>query len=359
MEKSIVIITNSLSFGGAERISVVLAKWLSDKGYEAHLITLKKDNEKKYELPKGVNRISLDMTSDGLNNIKLILKLRKALKRVKPTLILVMGVPLSLYAMPATFGLNIPVIISERNDPTNFKGKEITKKISRKLMNSANGFVFQTNEAKSYYSKAIQGRATVIPNPLLADNLPSSCSENRKNEIVTVGRLVSQKNHELLIKSFKNVSELFPEYKLNIYGTGTEEAKLQDLITSLNLNEHVFLKGTTEKIFEEIIDSRLFVLSSDFEGMPNALIEALALGIPSISTDCPSGGPRSLINHQENGLLVETNNEKQLTDAIIWMLNNSNEAEQMGRKGLEIRKKLDVDVVCLQWMNFIEKFSIK
>lgn len=354
MQDKIAIVTNSLSLGGAERISILLAEWLNSKGIEVALVTLKKDREKGYDLNPNVNRIAINEYSDNASSFNTILELRKALKEYKPTVVIVMGVPLCVYTAPALFGLNIPVIVSERNDPANFAGKKITKIISRMLMYHANGYVFQTKDAMKYYSKRIQNKATVIPNPIKVENMPKPYEGERKKRIVSAGRLVPQKNHELLITAFNIIVKQYPDYTLTIYGNGSERNKLERLIDSLNLRNYVYLPGAKNDIFNEILDAEIFVLSSDFEGMPNALIEAMALGIPVVSTDCPCGGPSSLINHMENGLLTPVGNLEKMTEAINILIDDRGLSRIISENATDIRNTLNIDVVCGKWVNFIK-----
>ena len=196
--------------------------------------------------------------------------------------------------MPALKGSKAKIIVSERNDPRNFQGKTITKLVSRYLMSKADGFVFQTNDACDFYKK-YKDRSVVIPNPVadvpvILERLPN---EQRDKVIVTAGRLVPQKNHEMLIKAFGKIAYRFPEYKLIIYGEGELKEKLQLLSRDLSMGDRVVFPGSVNDLHEKIKNAELFVLSSDFEGMPNALMEAMAMGITCISTDY-CGGPRDI-----------------------------------------------------------------
>lgn len=354
MKVKIAIVTNSLSLGGAERISVLLAEWLNSKGYEVAIITLKRDNKKIYEVNPKIKRMAIN-GENGSSSFDIILNLRRTLKEYNPSLILVMGVPLSIYTVPASLGLSIPLIVSERNDPAHFAGRKITKFLSRFLMRYAKGFVFQTNEAMNYYSKSIRNKGIVIPNPLTSSNLPEPYKGVRRKRVVTVGRLVPQKNHELLISAFKEIVSEFPEYTLTIYGEGIDRPKLSNKINEEKLSNNVFLPGEKSNIYSEIIDAELFVLSSDFEGMPNVLIEAMALGLPVISTDCSGGGASSLIEDRMNGVLVPVGNKDEMVSAMKAVLLNKEFAKLIGENAIEIRERLNSDKVCNQWFEYFLK----
>ena len=354
----IAIIANSLSLGGAERVSLILTEWMASKGMHVYLFTLNKDREEGYELNPLINRVAINRDSK-LSKYQIIKELRKNLKEYGINKILVMGVPLAVYAIPAKIGLRTSVIISERNDPANFKGKIATKIISRILMQLADGFVFQTEGAKQYYTKRIQAKSIVIPNPLLTDELPSVFNGARAKKIVTAGRLVKQKNHRNLIKAFKEVAKIYPEYTLIIYGNGHERAELENLVCDLELKDKVLLPGATKDLFAEIIDAELFVLSSDFEGMPNALIEAMALGIPCISTDCPPGGPRSLIENKKNGILVPVNDYLKLAESMKLLIKDKEIANRLSTEAVKIRTILSKDVICKKWVHYLLHNSTK
>lgn len=177
----------------------------------------------------------------------------------------------------------------------------------------------------------------------------------RAKKIVTAGRLVPQKNYDILIRAFKEVSKEFPEYTLTIYGNGDERAKLENLICNLELREKVLLPGATKDLFNEIIDAEIFVLSPNFEGMPNALIEAMALGIPCISTDCPSGGPRSLIKNMHNGILVTVNEVDEMVKAIKLILTDRKKSQKISTEAVKVRVELDKDRICNRWADYIKQ----
>ena len=168
-----------------------------------------------------------------------------------------------------------------------------------------------------------------------------------------------QKNQELLISAFNDIPKNKRRgYILEIYGEGARRRTLQDMINRLGLNENVFLRGKTDDVARVLNNSRIFVLSSLYEGLPNALLEAMALGLPCISTDCPCGGPRSLIKDNENGLLVENKNEGALSEAICKLINNDGLRKKIAKNALLIRESNDIIVIVKKWEKIIDS-SIK
>lgn len=342
-----------MNLGGAQRVCYNLINWIIyNTDAEVHLMICSgRTIKKEYDLSK----IPYTMVSGGLYNK--ISRIRSELKRIKPDVLVTMGVPGALFDVPACVGLGIKHIISERNDPAHFGGSTITRIVSRLLMRKADGFVFQTRDAQVFYGGEIAKRSMVIPNPLfIGDDYPDTqYVGEREKAIVTTGRLNKQKNHPLLIRAFKRIAEEFPEYKLVIYGEGPERQNDEALISELGLQERVLLPGTINDVPAKIYKSSLYVLSSDFEGMPNALMEAMALGLPCISTDCPCGGPRELIHKGYNGMLVPVDDEKALTEAMLYMLKHPDEAKAMGREAMKIRETHSTDRICQQWYDYFKK----
>lgn len=346
--KKIIVFLDSLSRGGAERVSVYLANYFVKSGYVCQIVTLRK-GEKEYPVPDGVVRTVLPA---GRMDQK-ILALRKVLQNAGADVMLAMGTPFCGIAIPAAIGTGTKVIISERNDPRHCLGKKITRIVAQTLMPLADGFVFQTEDAKKYYEKKLRGRGCVIFNPLLAENLPDRWTGERRKEIVTMGRLAPQKNQKLLLEAFAMIRQKYPAFTLTIYGEGPLSQQLQDQIDSLGLREQVSLPGNMPDVLSRIQSAALFVMSSDFEGMPNALIEAMAIGLPCISTDCPCGGPRELIASGTNGVLVPVGDGEALAAAMAHVLADSARAEEMAREAMSVREKLHVDGIGKQWVDYL------
>lgn len=343
-----IVISNS-GVGGSQRVAMHLAQWLEDSFHHScEIIALKP--------PTGE---SFDMSGFKFEEIKsnrVITELRSLIKSRKPDVLLSMGVPMCIYTVPACLFTKTKHIISERNDPSHFAGKSVIKIFSRLLMRLGDGFVFQTNDAKEFYGKRIANKSKVIANPLFnLELMPKNVySGEREKNIVTVGRLNKQKNHILLIEAFSIIIRKYPEYTLTIWGEGEERATLENYIRELKLEKNVFLPGSTSDVFNNIYNAALFVLSSDFEGMPNALMEAMALGLPCIATDCPCGGPKDLIIDEYNGKLVPVGNTKLLANAMEELISNKNKASEIGKNATEIRENYAPQTICSEWLTFFE-----
>lgn len=351
----IAIYIYSLRRDGAQRVAINLARHLVGCGDACTIITDWTDDA-EYVVPSGVKRVSLNQSGNNyvhyLGNIR---KMRALLREEAPDLLLVMQVTGCLLAVPAAKGQAVKVIVSERNDPTHFPGKRITNFISRRLMKKADGYVFQTEEAMAFYREISGKPSVIIPNPVYCRNMPKYSPEKcRRHEIVAVGRLVPQKNQKLLIRAFARIHKRFSDYRLIIYGEGVLRESLLEEIRKLNLSEFVSLPGNKPDVLERINQASIFVMPSDFEGMPNALLEAMALGLPCISTDCPIGGPRAVIHSGDNGILVSVGSEVELASAIERLIEHPDLRESMSKNALDIRNALDSERICQCWYDFFK-----
>lgn len=345
----------SMGKGGAERVISILSNFFVNK-YKIIIVTTVKSTC-FYKIDNDIELISLDKNNDNKNflirNINRELRLKKIIFNKKPDIIITF-LPEPSYRV-LMLQLKIPIIVSIRNDPKieyNNTGRKLIMKI---LYKKANGFVFQTEDAKKYFSRKIQEKSIIIFNPLSAEFDKAPYDGTREKIIVNVGRLEKQKNQKLLIKSFNNILVKYPDYKLYIYGEGTERKYLQELIDELKLTNNVILKGISNNIKSVIYKKSLFVLSSNYEGMPNSLIEAMALGLPVISTDCPCGGPKALIENNVNGILVSPNNIDELTQSIEKVLENPKYSKKIGIRANMIYEKLNENVICNEWDDYIKK----
>lgn len=352
----------SMTKGGAERVVANLSNWLIKKHNVAIVVT--PPDKSLYELDSDISFMTLDYVNDKkdniiFRNIKRIKRLNKYIKDFDPDIIL------SFLPEPSYRVLFLKpidkkkIIVSVRNDPKIEYKSLFNKMIMKILYSRADGFVFQTEEAREYFSKKIQERSIVIPNPINPDFICKPFNGIRDKSIVTVGRLEKQKNHKLLIDSFYLIKDEFKNYKLLIYGTGSLEKELKEYVEYLKLNKLVVFKGQINNVKDEIYKSGLFVLSSDYEGMPNALMEAMAMGIPCISTDCPCGGASFLINDGENGFLVPVGDKEQLAEKMKEILLDTKLSKKFSTNSSKISKIVDPKVINDKWFDYINEVLTK
>ena len=208
----------------------------------------------------------------------------------------------------------------------------------------------------NYFPEYVKKKSVVIHNPVSVDEKKYSLPTKTDNRIVTIGRLFPQKNHKLLINAFNQIKDLYPETTLEIHGDGVLRNELQEHINNLSLNNRVFLKHSRPDVLDCIYGSRLFVLPSIYEGMPNTLMEAMALGIPVISSDCPCGGPRELIKDGKNGYLFKNNDLDDLVNKMKMFLSNEYPKE-MCKEARKICFDHSPDLIFKKWNDFISDRS--
>lgn len=349
----------SLGSGGAERVVSTLASELSRRGFQVGVLMIANEHL-NYPLSEQVERIHLncEQRHQGMNALKRtvgrIRDIRAAIRQSGADVVISFMSDTNIDVCFAAWGLKVPVIVSERNDPAVDPASR-TKQLMRKLAYCrANGFVFQTPDAQAYFNKKIQKKSCIILNPLTS-LIPEPYEGLREKRIVAVGRLNKQKNFPLLIRAFSEFVKKEPEYILEIYGEGLLENEIRRLIQEKDLQDRVILKGFCKDVHERTRSAAFFVMTSDFEGMPNALIEAMALGLPCISADCPCGGPRMLIQHGENGLLFPVREEAALLEAMYQMTSDPEAAAAMGKNARTIKEKVQLDGVTDQWDRYIQK----
>lgn len=353
----IVFCGSSLKKGGAERVISILSNKLIENNEVKIIVNTKEQTAYKFD--DKIKIVELDkrvQKGTFLKNMKRINVITKELKEERPDII-ISFLPLPSFRMLyVNRKLNIPIIVADRNDPK-VEYKSLAYKLLMKwLYPSANGFVFQTTEQKEYFKEEIQKKSVVIYNPIKEEFLTEEeiNVQNKENVIISVGRLVEQKNQELLVNAFANVAKKHPDYKLKIFGEGNLRNELQEKINNLGMKDKILLCGVSDNIKEELRKSKIFVLPSNYEGMPNALIEAMAVGCAVISTDCPCGGPRELIENNKNGILVPLNDEKTLSDKINYLIENEDIIKNLGEESKKIKQILNPDNILKKWLEYIQ-----
>lgn len=347
----------NLKKGGAERVVATLSNNLV-KNNDVTIITTT-DEKIEYNLDKNIKILNLKNFSGKKNllskNIIYLKRLNKFIKDINPDIILGFLPEPSYRLLILKPLIKAPVIISDRNDPKieyhSLKNKIIMKYLYRR----ADGFVFQTKEAQNYFSKKIQEKSVVIANPIDNKFLNVSYDGIDSKEFINVGRLNEQKNQMFLLESFKEVIKKYPDHKLLIYGTGNLKEELNNYINDNNLNRNIKLCGNVDNIENILRNKKAFILSSKYEGMPNALMEAMAVGMPCISTDCPCGGPRELIKNNKSGLLIENESKEQLVSAIIYIIENKEKCISMSKNAKKEMNNYNCDKITAKWFDFMKE----
>ena len=356
--KKLMIVTHKMSGGGCERVIAQLLTCFARDGIECKLVT-ECGVPSYYDLPESVEQIYLtfDTTLPAKKIPKAYKKLRKLVKQERPDVVLAMPEKVNVWTVLYLLGTGVPVVVSERNDPHRHPESKIKRLLRRLVYPFAKGFIFQTKDAARYFSRAIQKRGVVLDNPLDTSRIPARYEGERKRNVVAAGRLHEQKNFDLLIRAFARFYKTHHDYSLVIYGEGPEKERLQKTASSLGIAGAVELAGQSKTLLTDINDSGMFVLSSDYEGMPNVLIEAMACGLPCIATDCPIGGVRSLLTDGEDGLLIPVGDERALVRAMTTLADDAALADSLGHKATQIRARLDESQVAAKWRQYLETIA--
>ena len=349
--------------GGAERVMSLLANELS-KEHEVFFVTLD-SNTKFYELRADVKKISLNLytveESKIIRAIRIIpleikryCKFKEVCKKIKPDVVVSFLFMTNVIGTLVCRKSNIPIIISERNDPMKY-GK-IKRIVMKCIYSKASVIVCQSDYMKDYAIKQYHlGSTYTIPNPLVSDQYVEKVIEAKKKQVISVGRLIPQKNQKLLIKAFTNLADKYPEYEMHIYGEGPLKNELQNYINTLKMEKRIFLAGVEKEVLKKHADAQLFVLSSNFEGYPNVLVEAMANGIISISTDFPTRSARDIIKENENGFLIPVGDEKALTNRIDLILSEPSKYSYIAKNGRRIAQEIDISIIATKWEKIMEK----
>lgn len=357
--KSVWIVTHKMSGGGCERVIAQLLKRFCADGLSCTLVS-ECNVPSFYALPEAVTVIHLlDGPDMGMRQVPAAYrKLRACVRAQRPDVVLAMPEKVNVWTVLSLLGTGVPVVVSERNDPHRHPENRVKRLLRRLIYPFAAGFIFQTQQAADYFPVRIRARGIVLPNPLDGARLPEPDAGPREKTVVGAGRLHAQKNFPLLIGAFRRFYGTHPDWRLVIFGEGAERAALEQLAHALP-EDVVSLPGQTDRLAQQMRSCGMFVLSSDYEGMPNVLIEALAMGVPCIATDCPVGGCAALIADGQNGLLVPVGEEKTLYRAMCTMADDGPNALSAGpvQRAHAVRKLLDEAVVCGNWRQYLEQIA--
>lgn len=361
--KRIVFHLNCLERGGAERVVSVLAGQFAEWGYEVYIAT-EWQGEDEYTIDSRIKRVHVGFSQkqEGYGRIRKFLaritNLRGFLKETKPDIVIAFARRANYRALTATIGMKMPVIISVRINPIgnyDFLSDKIQIPI---LFRRAAGCVFQTADQRDFFPEYIKKKSRIILNPINPNFIGNPIPEQREKAVVHSGRLVDFKNQLMLIEAFCLVHEKHPDYVLKIFGPdsfdGTKE-KLEALIAEKKAESYVLLMGGSTCLEKDLINGALAAYSSDYEGMPNAMLEALALGLPVVATDCPPGGPAMVITNEENGLLVPVGDAEAMAAAINRLIEEPEYAKKLGEQAALIGKRASVEMIAGEWKQYMEE----
>ena len=357
--ETIALYISSMRKGGAERVIANLAQYLDEKGYHVVLVTTHKA-EIEYEVPETVKRIlsepdERELQGGRIRNFLIrFRKLRRIWKEEKPDVIVSFIGKNNIMAILTSLGMGIPVAVSVRGEPGEEYYNGLLRFLARNLFYLADGVILQTKLCMEFFPKGVRKKAIILKNPVNPVFFREPYRGEREKTIVAVGRVDENKNHEMLIRAFAGIADEFPEYRLIIYGDGDKRSDLLELTRELKLEDRISLPGNIDNVADAIYKTRVFVLSSNTEGMPNTLIEAMILGLTVVSTDCPCGGPAELIVHGVNGLLSPVKDINAMKENLQYVLNDLHRADEMAHEASKTSDIYDVNKVYLEWEKYLK-----
>lgn len=339
--------------GGAERQIILLSNQLAERGMDVTLCILAEYNT-SYKIGDNVNVVDLTHAEKGsFTLLKRFWAFREFVLSYNPDVIINYNLQSAYFCLAITPKKRGKIIYSERGDPYDDEYSGLLGKIRDFTVRKMDGLVFQSEGARDFFDDTVRKKSVVIHN---AVNIPQNkypIPSIREKRIINVGRLHHQKNQALLINAFSRIANKFPDFILEIYGDGELNDALQHQINELGLSKRIMICPPRKDLWDCIYKASLFVLSSDFEGMPNALMEAMALGLPCISTDCRPGGARTLIDSGVNGVIVPVRNVDELAFAMSKCITRPDFSEKIAKNARSVVNTHSEEVLFDKWEKFL------
>lgn len=337
--------------GGTERVVAYLANEYCRRGIPVAIL-LFAGHEAAYPLDERIEVVSAGVPSGGSirTRIERLGRMRQFYRKNGKCQIWAFSVMGAVFSAVASIGQRHFFLVSERNDPNRYDHQRIRNFFYR----FADVIVCQTPDAAKSFPAGIARKSVVIPNPVVVEGIVPHDGV-RDKRIVAVGRLDPQKNHRLLLKAFSIFTQKHEDYVLELYGKGELEEELRCYAEELGIGERVILKGFSAHVKEEINKAAMFVLSSDYEGISNSMTEAIALGVPTIATDCPIGGSKMFIRDHHNGILVPVGDEKALASAMCELAENPELGNRISMEGRKLREENTVSQIADRFLALTAK----
>lgn len=353
---NIAFLIPGLGPGGAERVATLLCNFWAGEGHAVTLITFEAEGAVPfYTLDRAVALRQLNASAGTgarlLNNVNRVWRLRALIKELRPDVVVAFTTDANVISLLATRGTGIPVVISERNQPDR-AGLASMHRLARRLTYPfADAVVVQTNSIANWVQSRFRNSVHVVSNPV-ALTAPRAPTTTPQHVLIALGRLTAQKGFDILIEAFARVAGKHPDWRLVIYGEGPDRTELETLRDALLLQRRVSLPGITKNIETAFAEASLFVLPSRFEGYPNALLEALAAGLPVIATSGPSGASE-ILDNGKHGLVVKPGDTVALAAALDRMMSNPELRSAYGAKARNAVAELNVERIGRQWLDLL------
>lgn len=374
----ITCVISSLGGGGAERCMVDLVDRLYQRGYDVTLLTLLPHVADAYELPPYIQRVYASIIATSTqpwyqellvtgNLVKLwrrakrrwqiLFLLRKDLLKTKPDLVISFMDVTNILVLRALVGTKIPAIVAEHTDPRFYPLAWWWKRARDLTYPLASQIIMLTEETQQWAQRRWPtAKVMALPNPILPPPPPLATKPavlSKPHNIVALGRLAPVKRLDFLIAAFAQIAAQFPDWQLTIFGEGELRSDLEQQVVRSGLESQIKLPGRIADPMRMLPHADFLVLSSRYEGFPNAILEAMACGLPVVSVDCPSG-PRAIIRHGMDGLLVPVNDVTALGHAMADLMANPEKRHQLAARAVEVLERFSVEQIMAEWDRLIQ-----
>lgn len=348
-EKNIIFFIATLSAGGAERVVSLLANKMAEENMAVTII-LYYDRKPFYELDARVKLVYLNREAGSGNVLKNVRRLRSYME--SGATVVSFLAKFNILALIAAWGKNCRMVVADRSNPYKVPESKALRKLRDFLYHRSDGIVVQSRYNKNYFSGSLQKKTVIIHNPLeLGDLAGAALRAEKRHEIITVGRLIPVKCHRMLIDAMKKIHVLYADYKLIIYGEGEMREELENYVKRKGLEDTVKLPGAFRDIYQRMLSAEMFVLCSEYEGMPNALMEAMGLGLPVISTRV--SGAADMITDGKNGQLIDVNDCDALIAAMIRFIEDVEYRDRCAKAAADLTQRLDINKIYREWKKVI------
>lgn len=365
------ILINSMGGGGAERVTASLANYWAVRGWEITIVTIASQSDDFYELNTAIKRIPLKLGGESgsvlvglIHNARRLLAVRRVLRKVKPDVALGMMTTANILLALASLRLKIRTVGSERTHPPQYPLGALWERLRSYAYGFLDAVVAQSSEGAEWLKLNTSAKnVVVIPNPVkwpLTNHQPlievEKVRQKGRKLLLAVGRLSSEKQLALLIDAFQSLASRHPDWDMVILGEGPLRSALEEQVRQLDLEYRVLLPGRVGNVGDWYDHADLFVLSSKFEGFPNALIESMAYGLPAVSFDCDTG-PRDIIRHEVDGLLIPPSDEVALGESLDRLMGDAALRQRFAERAVEVRERFAIELVADKWEDLFDEVN--
>ncbi len=357
------LVISQLGSGGAERVLSTMASHWADRGHDITVLTLGQQSSDFYPLSPAVKRASLGLAgpshtlyTTALTSWRRVWALRTEIRFTRPDAVISFMDTTNILTLLATRETTIPVVISERTDPAQHRIGAVRSWARRRIYPLAHAIVVPSRGVARWVGENIRGPLLrVIPNPVRGPSDAAVFDRLREGQrVVALGRLSPEKQLDYLLRAFSRCSSRHPGWSLEIVGEGPDRHRLETLAAELGISQRVRFSGAVPDPQNVLREADLFVLTSRYEGFPNALLEAMACGLAAVSFDCPSG-PNEIIRPDVDGVLVPAQDLDALADSMDRLMSDPAARRRLGSRAVEVAERFGVERIMSMWENVLEE----